>query len=76
MTRRPSVRWFISVWCFFAAALSVIVWLHFVRGSRATGARAGTNWQGRCDERRVEETRRLATVFGIVSLFRAVKEVT
>jgi hypothetical protein len=24
--------WFISVWCFFAAALSAVVWLHFRRG--------------------------------------------
>jgi len=22
-------RWFISVWCFFAAALSLVIWLHF-----------------------------------------------
>ena len=33
--------WFISVWCFFAAALSVIVWLQFAGGNTVPGAQAG-----------------------------------
>jgi hypothetical protein len=28
--------WFISVWCFFAAVLSAVVWLHFRHGRPAT----------------------------------------
>jgi hypothetical protein len=32
--------WFISVWCFFAAALSAVVWLHFA-GNRATSGQPG-----------------------------------
>jgi hypothetical protein len=31
-------RWFISVWCFFAAALSLVVYFHFSRRNHATGA--------------------------------------
>ena len=29
-------RWFISVWCFFAALLSVVVALHFVARRHST----------------------------------------
>ncbi|MGE3296695.1 MAG: hypothetical protein AB7I68_05015 [Porticoccaceae bacterium] len=33
--------WFISVWCFFAAILSGLVYLHFRRAGRGAGPGSG-----------------------------------
>ena len=34
--------WFISVWCFFAALMSAVVYLHFVRRNKRDTANASS----------------------------------